>query len=72
MKEIMDIIPIIKKNFGQINLRKRLASLVLTISFIPGATSKDWKRIIPIIIPEFMNGAIFNIWYTTILIPSCY
>ena len=41
MKEIMDIIPIIKKNFGQINLRKRLASLVLIISFIPGATSKD-------------------------------
>tara|TARA_B100001027_G_scaffold2028_1_gene1375 strand:+ start:879 stop:1040 length:162 start_codon:yes stop_codon:yes gene_type:complete len=45
MKEIMDIIPIIKKNFGQINLRKRLASLVLIISFIPGATTRIEKEL---------------------------
>tara|TARA_Y100001958_G_scaffold102579_1_gene71345 strand:- start:98 stop:223 length:126 start_codon:yes stop_codon:yes gene_type:complete len=41
MKEIIEMIPITIKNFGQINLRKILASLVLINSFIPGATSKD-------------------------------
>tara|TARA_B100000886_G_scaffold198446_1_gene136801 strand:+ start:455 stop:583 length:129 start_codon:yes stop_codon:yes gene_type:complete len=40
-KEIIDIIPTTIKNFGHINLRKRLASFVLINSFIPGATSKD-------------------------------
>tara|TARA_B100000886_G_scaffold9249_1_gene5931 strand:- start:1335 stop:1523 length:189 start_codon:yes stop_codon:yes gene_type:complete len=61
IKEIIDIIPNTIKNFGQINLRKILASLVLIISLIPGATSKDWKRTNPIIIPAFINGIIFNI-----------
>ena len=39
-----------KKNFGQINLKKTLASCLLIILLTEGAISKDWNKITPIII----------------------
>lgn len=51
---------IIKKNLGQIYLKKILESWVLIILFTAGATKIDWNKIIPIITPENINGKLFT------------
>ena len=55
-----DIRAIIKKNLGQMYLKKILESWVLIILFTAGATKIDWNKIIPIITPENINGKLFT------------
>lgn len=55
-----DMRAIIKKNLGQIYLKKILESWVLIILFTAGATKIDWNKIIPIITPENINGKLFT------------
>lgn len=55
-----DIRAIIKKNLGQMYLKKILASWLLIILFTPGATKIDWKKIIPMITPDNINGKLFT------------
>ena len=55
-----DIKAIIKKNLGQMYLKKILASWLLIILFTPGATKIDWKKIIPMITPDNINGKLFT------------
>ena len=55
-----DIRAIIKKNLGQMYLKKILASWLLIILFTAGATKIDWNKIIPIITPENINGKLFT------------
>ena len=62
---ISDIIMIVIKYFGQINLKKILASEVLTSLLIAGAIRRDWNRVIPMIIPELIIG--INLIILTIL-----
>ena len=47
---------IIRKNLGQIYLKKILASSVFMSLFMAGATSADWNKIIPTIIEENIKG----------------
>ena len=54
--EINEITPIIIKNFGQMNLKKILASLLLIRLFIAGAINIVWNIIIPEIIDEQIKG----------------
>ena len=55
-----EIRAIIKKNLGQMYLKKILASWLLIILFTPGATKIDWKKIIPMITPDNINGKLFT------------
>ena len=55
-----DIKAIIKKNLGQMYLKKILASWLLIILFTPGATKIDWNKIIPMITPDNINGKLFT------------
>ena len=55
-----DIKAIIKKNLGQMYLKKILASWLLIILFTLGATKIDWKKIIPMITPDNINGKLFT------------
>ena len=64
--EIKETMVIVIKKFGHINLKKILASLVLTSLLIPGAINSDWNRVIPIIMPALISGKILIMF--TILI----
>ena len=55
-----DIRAIIKKNLGQMYLKKILASWPLIILFTEGATKIDWNKIIPMITPDNINGKLFT------------
>ena len=64
--EIKETMEIVIKKFGHINLKKILASLVLTSLLIPGAINRDWKIVIPIIMPALISGKIL-IMFTTLV-----
>ena len=49
------------KNFGQIYLKKTLASEAWISLLTAGATSADWNKIIPIIEEENISGKFFII-----------
>ena len=61
-----------KKNFGQINLKKTLASLTLIILFTAGAIKADWNKITAIIAAEHMTGIFFNIFLFLLTALSIY
>ena len=60
--QIRDMKAIMIKNFGQINLRNKLASSELNNLLIDGAIIKDWNSIIPMIDPEITKGIDLNNW----------
>ena len=57
-----EIDAMIKKNFGQINLKKTLASFTLIILFTAGAIRADWNKTTARIAAEHMTGIFFNIF----------
>lgn len=72
MKANNEIDAMIKKNFGQINLKKTLASLTLIILFTAGAIRADWNKITAIIAAEHMTGIFFNIFLFLLTALSIY
>ena len=72
MKANNEIDAMIKKNFGQINLKKTLASLTLIILFTAGAIKADWNKITAIIAAEHMTGIFFNIFLFLLTALSVY
>ena len=72
MKANNEIDAMIKKNFGQINLKKTLASLTLIILFTAGAIRADWNKITAIIAAEHMTGIFFNIFLFLLTALSLY
>ena len=72
MKANNEIDAMIKKNFGQINLKKTLASLTLIILFTAGAIKADWNKITAIIAAEHMTGIFFNIFLFLLTALSIY
>lgn len=72
MKANNEIDAMIKKNFGQINLKKTLASLTLIILFTAGAIKADWNKITAIIAAEHMTVIFFNIFLFLLTALSIY
>ena len=54
--DIADNEAIIKKNLGQICLRRTLASLIVISLFMAGAIKIDWNKTIPTISAEIIKG----------------